>query len=218
MQEPSGYTAMIADDHEMIRTGLRAALETPGVVEPAGLTVVAEAATGLAALAAAKTHRPDLVLLDITMPQAGGGEIYHEIRRWSPASRVVIYTSVTTPTILRRLVEAEVDGMFAKGGSNALLYEKLPLILRGGRFIAPECLEAIGDQRSAVSLTPREQQTLQMILRGRSTKEIARLQGVSPRTAEKHRASLMAKLEVKSGAELMARALAEGLIGAEDLD
>lgn len=210
------YTVLIADDHEMIRAGLSAALATPGVVEAEGLTVVAEAATGLEALAAAKEHRPHLVLLDLTMPQAGGGEIYHEIRRWSPGSKVVIYTAVTTPAVLGALFEAGVDGMFSKGGSNALLYEKLPLILRGGRFIAPDCLAHIGNQSHEVSLTPREQETLQMLLRGRSTKEIARLQGISPRTAEKHRASLMAKLQVKTTAELLALALAEGLISGDE--
>ncbi|MGY8961638.1 MAG: LuxR C-terminal-related transcriptional regulator, partial [Alphaproteobacteria bacterium] len=93
-----------------------------------------------------------------------------------------------------------------------LLYEKLPLILRGGRFIAPECLDLIGEQPEPANLTPREHQTLQMLLRGRTTKEIAEAQGISPRTAEKHRASLMTKLDVRSFAELMARALKDGLL------
>ena len=105
--------------------------------------------------------------------------------------------------------------MFSKGGANQLLYERLPLILRGGRFIAPECVSSDEGDRPTVSLTPREHETLQMILRGRSTKEIARLQGISPRTAEKHRASLMAKLEVRTTAELLARALSDGLVGGD---
>ena len=74
----------------------------------------------------------------------------------------------------------------------------------GGRFIAPEVLERIADQPEPVALTPRERQTLHMVLQGRTTKEIADAQGISPRTAEKHRASLMGKLQVKSVAELMA--------------
>ncbi|MFT7572678.1 MAG: DNA-binding NarL/FixJ family response regulator [Paracoccaceae bacterium] len=208
----SRFTAIIADDHEIVRSGLRAALETPGVVDDPPITVVAEAADGFETLAAAKQHRPDLLLLDLTMPLSGGAEIFNEIRRWSPETKVVVFSSVTAPGVLAQLIEAGVDGMFAKGGSNALLYEKLPLILRGGRFIAPDCLALIEDAPPQTDLTPREQQTLQMVLRGRTTKEIAGAQGISPRTAEKHRASLMAKLGVHSVAELMARALEDGLL------
>jgi len=152
------------------------------------------------------------LLLDLTMPLSGGAEIFNEIRRWSPDTKVVVFSSVTAPGVLARLIEAGVDGMFSKGGSNALLYQKLPLILRGGKFIAPDCLALIGDAPPQIDLTPREEQTLQMVLRGRTTKEIAEAQGISPRTAEKHRASLMAKLEVRSVAELMARALEDGLL------
>lgn len=208
----SRFTAIIADDHEIVRAGLRAALETPGVVDDPPISVIAEAADGFETLAAAKQHRPDLLLLDLTMPLSGGAEIFNEIRRWSPETKVVVFSSVTAPGVLAQLIGAGVDGMFTKGGSNALLYEKLPLILRGGRFIAPDCLALIEDAPPQIDLTPREQQTLQMVLRGRTTKEIAETQGISPRTAEKHRASLMAKLGVHSVAELMARALEDGLL------
>lgn len=206
------FTAVIADDHEIVRSGLRAALETPGVVDDPPVTVVAEAADGFETLAAAKQYRPDLLLLDLTMPLSGGAEIFNEIRRWSPDTKVVVFSSVTAPGVLAQLIDAGVDGMFAKGGSNALLYEKLPLILRGGKFVAPDCLALIEDAPPQTDLTPRESQTLQMVLRGRTTKEIAEAQGISPRTAEKHRASLMAKLDVRSVAELMARALEDGLL------
>lgn len=208
----SRFTAILADDHEIVRAGLRAALETPGVVDDPPIMVIAEAADGFETLAAAKQHRPDLLLLDLTMPLSGGAEIFNEIRRWSPDTRVVVFSSVTAPGVLAQLIDAGVDGMFAKGGSNALLYQKLPLILRGGKFIAPDCLALIEDAPPQIDLTPREQQTLQMVLRGRTTKEIAETQGISPRTAEKHRASLMAKLGVHSVAELMVRALEDGLL------
>lgn len=209
---PALYTAVIADDHEIVRAGLRSALETPGLVEDRGIKIVAEAENGFETLAAAKQHKPDLLLLDLTMPISGGAEVFNDIRRWSPATKVVIFSSVSAGGVLGQLIEAGIDGLFAKGGSNDLLYEKLPLILRGGRFIAPECLSLVQDQTSPVKLTPRERQTLHMVLQGRTTKEIAESQGISPRTAEKHRASLMAKLEVRSVAELMARALQDGLL------
>lgn len=206
------YTVVIADDHQIVRDGLRAALEAPGVVEERGLSVVAGAVNGFETLAAIKEHRPDLLLLDLTMPQSGGAEVLTDVRRWSPDTKVVVYSSVEAPGILSVLVDAGVEGMFAKGAATQALYDKLPLILRGGRYISPECLALIEGQPEPASLTAREQQVLHMILSGRTTREIAEVQGISPRTAEKHRASLMGKLGVKSVAELMAKALKEGLI------
>jgi DNA-binding NarL/FixJ family response regulator len=201
------FTAILADDHDIVRDGLRAALEKPGLIETNGIRVLAETANGFETLTAVKRHKPDLVILDLTMPLSGGAEVLTDIRRWSPSTKVVVYSSVDAPGVLSMLIEAGVEGMFHKGGSNAALYEKLPLILRGGRYIAPECLSLVEGHEVTVELTPREQQTLHMIVAGRTTQDIADGLGISPRTAEKHRASLMAKLEVRSVTELMARAL-----------
>lgn len=209
---PQQFTVIIADDHEIVRDGLQAALEKPGIVEEHGLNIVALAANGFETLAAVKEHKPDLVLLDLTMPLSGGAEVLTDIRRWSPETKVVVYSSIQAAGTLSMLIDAGVDGMFHKSGSNHALYEKLPLILRGGRHIAPECLELIENFSAPVELTPREHQVMHMIVAGRSTKMIADALGISARTAEKHRASLMAKLNVKSVGELMARALKDGLI------
>jgi len=206
------YTAVIADDHDIVRDGLRAALERSDLLELLTLDVVAETSNGFETLAAVKQHQPDLLLLDLTMPLSGGAEVYTDVRRWSPQTKVVVYSSVTAPGVLSMLVSAGVDGMFAKGGSNKLLYEKLPLILRGGRYIAPECLAMMEGHDDEVTLTAREHQTLHLVLSGKTTKEIAAVQGISPRTVEKHRASLMQKLDVSSVAELMAKALKDGLL------
>ena len=206
------YTAIIADDHDIVRDGLRAALESSDLLELLTLNIVAETSNGFETLAAVKEHQPDLLLLDLTMPLSGGAEVYTDVRRWSPKTKVVVYSSVTAPGLLSMLVSAGVDGMFAKGGSNKLLYEKLPLILRGGRFIAPECMALMDGQKDVVALTAREHQTLHLVLSGKTNKEIATAQGISPRTVEKHRASLMQKLDVSSIAELMARALKDGLL------
>ncbi|MEM7458340.1 MAG: response regulator transcription factor [Pseudomonadota bacterium] len=206
------YSAVIADDHDIVRDGLRAALERSDLFELLTLNIVAETANGFETLAAVKQHQPDLLLLDLTMPLSGGAEVYTDVRRWSPKTKVVVYSSVTAPGVLSMLVSAGIDGMFAKGGSNKLLYEKLPLILRGGRYIAPECMALMEGQDDVVTLTAREHQTLHLVLSGKTTKEIAAVQGISPRTVEKHRASLMQKLDVSSVAELMAKALKDGLL------
>ncbi|MEL7541031.1 MAG: response regulator transcription factor [Pseudomonadota bacterium] len=206
------YSAVIADDHDIVRDGLRAALERSDLFELLTLNIVAETSNGFETLAAVKQHQPDLLLLDLTMPLSGGAEVYTDVRRWSPKTKVVVYSSVTAPGVLSMLVSAGIDGMFAKGGSNKLLYEKLPLILRGGRYIAPECMALMEGQDDVVTLTAREHQTLHLVLSGKTTKEIAAVQGISPRTVEKHRASLMQKLDVSSVAELMAKALKDGLL------
>ncbi|WP_198912411.1 response regulator transcription factor [Parvularcula mediterranea] len=205
-------TVVLADDHQIVRDGLALALAKPGLVTPEGLEILAEAGDGFETLAAVKKHRPDLLVLDITMPLASGGEILNDIRRWSPETKIVIYSSVTQGGVLASLKEQGVEGMFYKGAPMAILYEKLPVILRGQTFIAPECQAAMDGASGPTRLTPREHQTLAMIVSGRTTKEIAELQGISPRTAEKHRASLMGKFGVKSAAALMAAAVKEGLI------
>ncbi len=206
------FTAILADDHQIVRSGLRMAIESPGVVEDDGIAVLAEAANGLEAIEQIKIHQPDLLLLDISMPIVSGAEILLDIKRWSPETKIVILTAVTSPGLLAGLVHAGIDGLFSKASNNDALFSMLPLILRGARHIEPAFLDIIRDSAPLEALTPREQQTLNMIVTGKSNKEIAELMGVSPKTAEKHRTSLMQKLKVRSIAELLAKALREGLI------
>ena len=206
------FTVVIADDHQIVRSGLRAAMETPGVVEENGLNVVAEAENGLEAISQVKQLRPDLLLLDVSMPMASGSEILLDIKRWSPETKIVVMTAVTSSGLLASMIQGGIVGLFSKASDNEEFFEKLPLILRGGRHVESSLVNVIQNANPLPELTPRERQTLNMLVSGRSNKEIANLMGVSPKTAEKHRSSLMAKLEVNSIVELMAKALREGLI------
>ncbi|MEL6920078.1 MAG: response regulator transcription factor, partial [Pseudomonadota bacterium] len=160
------YTAIIADDHAIVRDGLRVALEKPGFVEERGIRVVAEAADGLQTIEKVKLARPDLLLLDISMPHASGAEILTEVRRWSPDTKIVIVTAIMAPGVLASLVDDGVDGIFSKAGDNADLYTKLPLILRGGRHVEKTIAHVIGDRPDFVALSARERQTLNMIIAG----------------------------------------------------
>ena len=206
------YTAVIADDHDIVRQGLRVALEKPGLVTAAGMEIVAEAANGFEALAEVKRHQPDVLMLDVAMPLAGGAEVITDIRRWSPQTRIVVLTGITAPGLVCSLLDTGVDGLFSKGESLDHLYQQLPLILRGGHFVA-ESFVALIEQRAATpALTERELQTLNMIIAGKTSKEIATAMSISPKTVDKHRTSLMQKLDVHSLAELMAYALREGLV------
>lgn len=211
MPEPR-FHAVIADDHAIVRAGLRTALETPGMVETDGIAVVAEAADGLQAIAAVRQHRPHLLLLDVQMPHAGGLEVLLEARRWSPDTRIVILTGVMSVGKISELVSSGVDGLFSKGEDNTELYRQLPNILRGRRHIAASLVAMLEDAPEVPDLTARERQALNLIVSGQSNKEIAETLGISAKTVDRHRTSLMQKLDVHSVAQLIAYALREGLI------
>lgn len=206
------FRAVIADDHQIVRTGLRMAIETLEMVNSRPIKVVGEAVNGLEAIEAVKIERPDLILLDISMPMASGAEVLADIRRWSPDTRIVVLTAVTSVGLLSSIVESGVDGLFSKGSDHAELFAKLPLILSGGRHVDTKLVDLLSDAEPIGDLTPRERQTLTMIVAGKTNPEIAELMGVSIKTAEKHRGSLMNKLGVNSMAALMAKALQEGLL------
>lgn len=206
------YNAIIADDHAIVRAGLRDALEKPGLIEPEGIKVLAEADEGLSAIAEVRKHRPDLLLLDVSMPMAGGVEVLVEARRWSKDTKVVVLTGVSAVGLVSDLVEAGVDGLFSKASDNTEFYQKLPGILRGQRHISEYFLKILEETPRPPILTDRERQTLNMIISGRSNKEIAEGLGISIKTVDKHRTSLMQKLNVHSVPQLMARALKDGMI------
>ncbi|WP_300535845.1 response regulator transcription factor, partial [uncultured Mameliella sp.] len=205
MSEPR-FQAVVADDHAIVRSGLRAALESPGLVEPAGIKVVAEAADGLSAIAAIRQHRPSLLLLDVQMPLAGGLEVLIEARRWSPETRVVVLSGVTSPGKIGELVSCGVDGLFSKGEDNDELFGALPGILRGRRHVAEVFRRMLEEAPAVPALSERERQVLNLVVAGRSNKEMAQVLGISAKTVDRHRTNLMQKLDVHSVAQLIAYA------------
>lgn len=212
MKERGKYYAVVADDHAIVRSGLRAALETPGQIDPDGIEVIGEAENGLEAIALARQHKPALLLLDVQMPLAGGAEVVVEVRRWSPDTKIVVLTGVTAIGMISALVDCGVDGLFSKGDDNQELYMRLPSILRGQRYIAQRFVAALKEKPKGAQLTGRERQMLNMILAGHSNKDIAGILGISVKTVDKHRTSMMQKLDVHSVPQLMAFALREGLV------
>ncbi|MBO6511933.1 MAG: response regulator transcription factor [Roseibium sp.] len=211
MNEPR-YNAIIADDHAIVRAGLKETLEKPGLIEPDGIRVLAEAGDGLTAIAEVRKHRPHLLLLDVSMPMAGGVEVLIEARRWSKDTKVVVLTGISAVGLVSDLIDTGVDGLFSKASDNEEFYQRLPGILRGQRHISDYFLKILEETPKPPVLTDRERQTLNMILAGRSNKEIAEGLGISVKTVDKHRTSLMQKLKVHSVPQLIARALKEGLI------
>lgn len=200
-------SAIIADDHALVRAGIKEILGSTGRVN-----IVAEAENGLEAISLVRQHMPDLLILDIAMPYAQGIEIFGEVRRWSPETRIVVFTGLTATGLLSELVAAGVDGLFMKRGDPEHLENGIRLILKGAKVISPDVLQLLEDKETNVELTDRERQILSLIATGCSNKEIAERLGVSLKTVDNHRTNLMRKLDVHSVAELLSYALREGLL------
>lgn len=210
------YSVVIADDHEIVREGVRSTLQR---VPDCEFEVLGEASNGIETVSLVKRYKPDLLLLDVTMPLASGEEVLLDLRRWSPATKVVIFTAVTTPRVLASLVAADVDGAFAKGGAMDELQRALPVILSGGKYIAQEIIERMDVGPDPLhQLTPRERQILMIVMAGKTNPEIAAQLNISPKTVDKHRTSAMAKLNLHSVSELIAWAAREGLLARQDTD
>ena len=200
-------TAVIADDHAFIVAGISAAL-----AETFGFDIVGTARDGIEAIVLIKKHRPDCAILDLSMPGANGLEVFVEARRWSPQTRVAIVTGNPSAAMFAQLVGAGVDGIFLKSAPAEEICAGLGAVARGVRVIPPE-IGAVGHPgRGKAELTAREIEVLHGIARGMSNAQVAELLGVSPKTVDSHRTTLMRKMDVHSTATLLVRAIRDGLI------
>ena len=204
------HTAVVADDHKLLRAGIVQILTSQ-----MGIQVVAEAADGFNAISAVKQFKPDLLTLDIAMPYAQGVAVYSEVKRWSPYTRVVVFTGVTSSSLLCELVDAGVHGVFTKRGDIDEFSQAIPIILNGGKVISQDAAAIIDVGTNTQDLTARERQILSLICNGQSTKGIAETLSVSAKTIDNHRTNIMSKLGVRSLAELLTYALREGLLDAQ---
>lgn len=209
---------LIADDHAIVRDGVRALLAAAGDLE-----VVAEASSGQEAIDLAVATEPDLILMDIAMPGLGGLEATVEIRRRVPRAKVIVLSQYGEREYVRRFVRAGVSGYVLKKAAGADLVAAIRAVLRGGLVLDPEiardALVAIGPDTGAPgvpdayeTLTDREKQVLKLVAEGHSNKEIAELLSISVKTAMSHREHVMAKLQVHNRTELIRFALRAGVI------
>lgn len=214
MAEEGALTVVIADDHGVVRAGVRAMLERFGEVSGRSVSVIGEAGNGLEAIRQTKTLKPELLILDVAMPYARGIEVFSEVRRWAPDTRIAAMTGMTSAGLLKRLIDAGIDGVFLKGGPVEEFVDALPRLLGGEQVVAAQVAESVDGASDQESLTRRELQVLSLIVAGQSNQEVADALNISANTVNNHRASIMRKLNVHSMAELMAYALREGLLDA----
>lgn len=206
------YTAIIADDHAIIRSAVAASLSDIDALSGFRIEIIDGVSNGIDAIAAIRRHRPDLVILDVTMPHAGGTEVLLEARRWSPESKVVVFTGVEASGKIAELVEVGADGVFCKGDDMDEVTSAIPSILNGGRVICRRFTKMLEDSSDLEPLTDRERQVLNLVVSGQTNREIAETLGISIKTVDRHRTSVMSKTGSHSAAGLIAYALREGLI------
>ena len=203
---------LIADDHQLFREGIKALLP-PGEFE-----VVAESADGQETIRLARRLQPDIALLDVSMPSLNGVDAARELLRVSPRSRVMLLTMHKDNAYLVEALRAGVRGYVLKSQPTAELLHALREVARGEVYLAPGFWRTLvesyqnGEDMVLDPLSPREREVLQLVAEGKTTKEIAGTLGISFKTAETHRAHIMAKLDIHETAGLVRYAIRSRLI------
>lgn len=201
------HTVLIADDHSLMRDSLRRMIESLD-----GFAVIGEVDNGFDALVAVKKLQPALILLDVSMPDASGVEVVVDTQRWSPDTKIVVYTGVTAAAKLKHLFDSGIDGLFFKDGDSQELIAGMRVIAKGGKCFDKKLPAILADLQAVQELTEREKQVLSQILSGHTNRDIAQLLNISLKTVDNHRTRLMHKLDVHSISELMRLAVKTGLI------
>jgi DNA-binding NarL/FixJ family response regulator len=213
-------TVLLADDHTIVREGLRTLLEHEGDFD-----VVGEAANGLQAVEMARELRPAVVVLDIAMPQLNGLEAAQQIlRHVTPTPKVMILSAHSDDAYVEQVAALGVAGYLVKQTSAHVLAKAIRQVFRGGSFLSPavakrmenhaqdSAIRASRGRKATAHLTAREREVLQLVAEGNANKEVAADLGISVKTVEKHRQSVMHKLELHDIASLTRYAISAGII------
>lgn len=224
---PAPYTKalriLVADDHDILRRGLKQLLTS----HP-GWQVCAEARTGREAVSFAEEHKPDIVVIDIGMPDLNGLEAARRIRKTLPKVGIIILTLHFSDQLVKDIVEAGARAYVMKGDADRDLVNAVEALANHRTFFTARAAEMLlndfSDRISATTtqipassrsrLTSREREILQLLAEGKSSKEVAAVLGISVKTAETHRANIMRKLQVHSVSELVRYAIKNGIIEA----
>ena len=199
----------IAEDHTIVRWALREALGKAEDIE-----VVGEAGTAAETLEMIKRERPDVLLLDISLPDRSGFDVLTEMRPLDTAPLVVVLTWHTEPSYAARAIAAGAHGYVSKSVEPTQLLEAIRSVSRGEQVIPPgvEQLLANGDGHPASALTAREQQVMEMLARGMTNREIAEHLEISIKTVDTHRGHVLKKLGLRNNSELTRFAVKHGYV------
>ncbi len=206
---------LIADDHPVVRDGLRAMLST----QP-DFQVVAEATTGAEAVQQAAHLKPDVILLDLEMPELDGVAALQQVRAEDPAARIIILTAYDSDERIVGAVAAGAKGYLLKGAPREDIFQAIREVQAGGSLLQPivasKLMQHLSEQATgspdAIDLTPREIEVLQLMAQGQSNKQIAAELVITERTAKFHVSSILAKLEAANRTEAVKIAAQRGLV------
>ena len=216
MSAETRIRVLLADDHKLFRAGIRSLLQTV-----ADLDVIAEAEDGREALRLVAAHGPDVVLMDIMMPELNGLDAAARLARAFPRSRVIVLSMNADPDSVLRALRAGAVGYLVKTADPAELELAIRAVMRGERFLSSAisahvvsaCLGRVDQEQSSLErLAPRQREVLQLIAEGHTTKEIAAKLAISVKTAEAYRTDLMQALDIHDVASLTRYAIRSGLI------
>ena len=209
---------LVADDHAIVRDGICALLALTGDIEAIGV-----AANGREALEMVRELTPDVVLMDIAMPIMGGVEATRRIRKEFPKVKVLVLTQYDDKAHVFPVIEAGASGFISKTAVSSELAAGIRSVYRGDSFLSPSVARFLVEDYQQVAsmkenqdpygqLTNREREILKLVAEGHTTQEIAAMLVLSPKTVERHKTNLMAKLDIHNRTELIKYALRKGII------
>lgn len=214
-------TIILADDHEVVRLGLRALLEN----EP-DLQIIGEASDGLQTVNLVKDLNPDVLILDLMMPGINGIEVTQQVKKSSPKTHVIILSMYSNEAYVLETLRKGAEGYVLKDSTGSDLVKAVREVMAGRRYLSPPLSERVIDtyiQTTKITaldlyetLTPREREVLHMAAQGYSNVEIADHLSISPRTVEVHRANMMDKLGLRNQTGLIRYAIQRGILPIEE--
>ena len=208
MAETPEITVLLADDHEVVREGLRLAL-----LRSPHIRVVGEAAVGETAVSLAERRRPDVIVMDLRMPGMDGIEATEEIMRRLPDAKVLIFTAYSERALLQRGLESGARGYILKEAPHETLLRAIEKVAAGETFVDPSLMAALTQTRGGTDvLTPREREILQLLADGMSNADVAGQLFISQETVKSHVRHILTKLEADTRTQAVAIALRDAMI------
>lgn len=208
---------VLADDHTLVLEGLRKILEDE-------YDIVGTAEDGRTLLKVAQEHNPDVVVLDISMPQLNGLDAARQLHKLLPACKIIFLTMHTDPTYAKEAFQIGASGYLLKRSAATELILAIQAVLKDQFYVTPViakemllplCVESEGALEKKISLTPRQREVLQLVAEGEAVKDIANILNVSNKTVEFHKTKIMRELNLHSTVELTKYAVAHGLASQE---